>query len=124
MIVWPAHLMVTPPPEATVFVLAPTCRYGVAAYGVYFYHKGELSRCRLRFNWREASRTVGSGASLRVRIPDGWEDAEIRLRLQAIVMYSDAFLDATPEEFTVALTHPLREVREQALLDMAGKRSE
>lgn len=120
-IVLPAHLMVTPAPEPTVFVLAPTCRYGIATYGVYFYHEGTLAGSTERLNWREAGRTVQSGASLQVRIPDGWEGAEIRLWLQGMSVFPGALIDATPEELVDALAHPFQSVRERALCDQAEK---
>lgn len=119
-VVLPAHLMVTPP-EMTVFVLAPTCRYGRASYGIYFCREGVLPGSTDRLNWRESVWTVQSGASVRVPIPLGWEDAEIRLWLQAMKVDPGAFTGVAPGVWADALAHALQEVREQALLDMADK---
>ena len=117
-VILPSHVRVTPEAPLTVEVSAPACRYGAAVYTTSFVRRDRGAASSRLVNWREFPGTIRSGTSLRTRIPDGWEGAEIRLRLLEIALHWGALLDLTAEELADALAHPFQEVRQEAMMDL------
>jgi hypothetical protein len=93
----------------TCLVWAPRCRYGVAYYRpVAVWPGGSLEA-----DWEDFVRSADYS---RFSIPADRPLVRIELRMLWVDLRHGAFDHIRPTELTVALAHPLRHVREAALL--------
>ena len=97
--------------SVTCRVVAPTCRYGRALYRpVAVWPGGELSG--------EEEDLVGSSGWCMCPLPIGEQVLRVELRMVLLCFRFGAFDRMAPEELALALNHPLRSVREAALLSL------
>ena len=95
----------------TCLVVAPTCRYGRALYRpVAVWLGGEIVG--------DEEDLVGSGGWCMCPLPIGEPVLRVELRMLLIQFRPKAFDWMAPEELALALQHPLRSVREAALLSL------
>jgi hypothetical protein len=113
-IVLPAELVegVYDPGSPSFQIVAPRCRYGGAWYApVFTFGSTELQVAGDIEDW------VEGGDAIEMYVPSGHDPDRVELHLVDVTLAPGALRGLTPDELADALLHPLKHVRERAMLD-------